>query len=117
MNVNQYFLIIILLMIFGGAFWYETQYGNIQIDRENDNEAIFAVASSSGQVYFSVTANGNVGIGSDVPMVTLEVAGPIRLTRESQMDCTPAIEGAISYNPNNQHFWGCAGTDWRQLDD
>lgn len=116
MNPNQYTLLIIVLVIFGGALWYESHYGGIQVNSESGTDAIFEIASSSGKTYFLVTNNGNIGIGTDAPMVTLEVAGPIRLTRESQMGCTAAFAGTISYNPNNQHFWGCDGSVWRQLD-
>jgi hypothetical protein len=77
--------------------------------------ALFTLATTSGPAAFIVTSTGKVGIGTSNPLATLEVAGPIRLTKKSA-GCDQNAEGEIAYNPDNKRFWGCDGVAWHQLD-
>jgi hypothetical protein len=108
-------LTLICLSLCGYLLWQSLQ---IQITSKNSNSPIFSVASSTGETYFTITADGKVGIGSTSanPATALEVAGPVRLTEKSSKPCSPAIEGAIAYNGDNKHFWGCNGRTWNILD-
>jgi hypothetical protein len=61
---------------------------------------------------------GNTGIGTTTPSVKLDVNGLIRVYQTSTTTCSASIEGSIFYNGTvgNKHFYGCDGTNWKQLD-
>ena len=109
-----------VLLICMGAFWlyYHKTFSNVEANAADTNGAIFTVATSTGETYFTVTSDGKVGIGRDTsdPVAALDVAGAIRLTKKSPDGCLNTMEGSIAYNPDNKHFWGCDGTQWRLLD-
>lgn len=90
---------VLLLVLVAGAIWYLHTPGRFP-----------------GAGNITVLPNGNVGIGTDHPMATLEVAGAIRLSRQSAEGCSATTTGEIAYNPDNKHFWGCDGEYWNQLD-
>lgn len=106
---------VILVAILIGLFFL-LRFLNIEIFKTQPYSALFSVASSTGVTYFTVMESGKVGFGTDNPQTGFEVAGPIRLTAKSPDGCTIASEGEIAYNPDNKHFWGCNGSEWRVLD-
>jgi len=114
MQRSSLIALIALLVVVVGIWYYES--GNPLHYNPSGSGPIFTVASSSGQTYLTVTADGKVGIGTEHPNTTLEVAGPIRLTKKSEEGCDLNTTGEIAYNPDNRHFWGCDGSAWLQLD-
>lgn len=108
-------LVIVVLAMSAYLIWQSMHF---QVASQNTSGPIFSVASSTGETFFTITADGKVGIGStsENPTTALEVAGPIRMTTKSSVSCSAAIEGTIAYNPDNKHFWGCNGNSWNMLD-
>lgn len=66
----------------------------------------------------SFSTSGKIGIATTTPATTLDVNGLIRVYQTSTTTCATAIEGSIFYNgtTGNKHFYGCDGTNWKQLD-
>ena len=106
--------IALLALVMLGVWYLHSR--NVEINPGNSSGPIFTVASSTGADYLTVTADGKVGVGTDVPQAPLDVAGAIRLSAKSAEGCGANTEGEIAYNPDNKHFWGCDGASWRQLD-
>jgi hypothetical protein len=106
---------ILIIAILIGLFFL-LKFLNIEIFKAQPYASLFSVASSTGVTYFTVMESGKVGFGTDNPQTGFEVAGPIRLTAKSPDGCAAWSEGEIAYNPDNKHFWGCNGTEWRALD-
>ena len=101
------------------AFHYYTAYvavSNIVVTPENSGDNIFQVASSTGDVYLTVTAGGKTGVNTAVPQTAFEVRGMARIYTSSSSPCTQSIEGAIAYDPLQKHFFGCTSDAWRRLD-
>ncbi len=62
--------------------------------------------------YFS----GNVGIGTTAPGAKLEVDGIIKTKERSSATCNETTKGGIYYDSDDNHFYGCNGSNWVQLD-
>jgi hypothetical protein len=103
----------LLILVIGGVVAYKNYTTN---SLQPLGEAIFTVKSATGTPLVTVTAGGRVGIGTEHPATSLEVAGPIRLTKKSSEGCSEQTAGMIAYNPDNRRFWGCNGYEWRALD-
>lgn len=86
------------------------------ISTQENTGYIFSVASSTGEGYFVVANNGNVGVNTDAPEVNLDIAGLLRSRWAFLPPCTKDIEGAMTYDRTTHHFTGCNGHDWRILD-
>ena len=54
-----------------------------------------------------------VGVGTYKPQAKLDVAGAVRVADDSSA-CTMTNRGTIRFSTN--HFYGCDGTTWKQLD-
>jgi hypothetical protein len=54
-----------------------------------------------------------VGVGTFKPQAKLDVAGAVRVADDSSA-CTTTNRGTIRFSGN--HFYGCDGTTWKQLD-
>ena len=54
-----------------------------------------------------------VGVGTYKPQAKLDVAGAVRVADDSSA-CTTTNRGTIRFSGN--HFYGCDGTTWKQLD-
>ncbi len=91
-------------------------FSGLSRDTANTSENIFQVASSTGDNYFTVTADGKVGVRNQAPTTALDVYGAVRAYDDATTSCTTAIEGAIVYQAFNKHFWGCDGIVWHRLD-
>ncbi|MBT4483765.1 MAG: polysaccharide deacetylase family protein [Candidatus Latescibacteria bacterium] len=59
---------------------------------------------------------GNVGIGTTTPATTLDVNGIIKTQPASSRTCNVNSAGGIYFDSDDDHFYGCNGTDWIQLD-
>jgi hypothetical protein len=86
------------------------------ITTQENTGYIFSVASSTGEGYFVVANNGNVGVNVVDPKVNFEVNGLIRAWWAFPPQCTKNIEGAFTYDRTTHHFVGCDGLVWRILD-
>lgn len=76
-------------------------------------------AWTCGAVFWESTSAGiavmgqNVGIGTEQPVVALDVAGAIRVG--SQAACGPATEGSLRYNTADKNMEFCDGAGWKPL--
>lgn len=82
----------------------------------NTGGPILAVGSSTGNVFFVVNNDGNVGVNTLKPAMNLDVTGIFRAWWAFVPRCTGDIEGAFTYDRVTHHFVGCNGHDWRVLD-
>lgn len=103
-------------LIVGGVWYWSIVSSSVIFDSADTSGNIFQVASSTGDNYLTVTANGKVGVRNQVPTVELDVYGMIRTYGAEPVECTTAIEGAIRYDALYKKFLGCNGVEWRRLD-
>lgn len=96
--------------------WFIQNPQGIAVDTADSSANIFQVASSTGDNYFTITADGKVGVRNQAPTTALDVYGVLRVYDHESYDCTYEIEGAIQYRGIDKHFWGCDGTTWHRLD-
>jgi len=89
-------------------------------------------SAGNGKMIFQTTGNGNdcqgncnrmtirgsgdVGVNTEEPKTTLEVNGVIKTTPRSTATCNTDTEGGFYYDSDTNHFYGCNGTSWVQLD-
>jgi len=103
-------------LVVGGVWFWNTNFSNVTLDDRDTSGNIFQVASSTGDNYFTVTADGKVGVRNQAPTTELDVYGMIRTYSTEPAECTTAIEGAIQYDAYHKKFLGCNGVEWRRLD-
>lgn len=65
---------------------------------------------------FSIADSGNVGIGTTTPEVALDVDGIIKTRERATATCDADAKGGIYFDSDDDHFYGCNGTSWIQLD-
>ncbi|MES2135424.1 MAG: hypothetical protein V4449_04245 [Patescibacteria group bacterium] len=104
------------MLLVGGGWYFQMSTSGIMRDSADTSGNIFQVASSTGDNYFTVTADGKVGVRNQAPTTELDVYGMIRTYSATSTECTSAIEGAIQYDAYNKKFFGCNGEEWRRLD-
>lgn len=109
--------VLILCVIAWHYYRAYSALSNVEVSTQDTSANIFEVASSTGDPYLTVTADGRVGVGLAFPQATLDVRGMARIYTSSSTPCTQAIEGALAYDPLQKHFFGCNGTSWRKLDE
>jgi len=116
MNKNLLIAFLLGALVVSMAWHLSGNLSGITIDSEDTSGNIFQVASSTGDNYFTVTADGKIGIRNQAPTTALDVYGVIRVYDDVSYECTLAIEGAIHYRGQDKRFWGCNGTSWQRLD-
>lgn len=103
-------------LVVGGVWFWSSNSSGIIFDSTDTSGNIFQVASSTGDNYFTVTADGKVGVRNQAPTTELDVYGMIRTYSTEPRECTTAIEGAIQYDAYHKKFLGCNGVEWLRLD-
>ncbi len=116
--MKKYYLIAFVLgaLMVGGVWYWSVNFSGIIVDSKDTSGNIFQIASSTGDNYLTVTADGKVGIDNQAPTTELDIYGVLRVYDDKPRECTTAIEGAIQYRGDNKHFWGCNGISWQKLD-
>ncbi len=69
-----------------------------------------------GGLIYGDLSGGNVGIGTAAPDTEFEVDGIIQTTPTASRTCDAAAQGGIMYDSDDNHFYGCNGSAWVQLD-
>ncbi|MFZ2154341.1 MAG: hypothetical protein WAV16_03875 [Candidatus Moraniibacteriota bacterium] len=64
----------------------------------------------------TVNRNGLIGIGTTDPKTKLEVDGIIKTKERATATCNADAKGGIYFDSDDNHFYGCNGTAWVQLD-
>lgn len=109
---------LVVILAFALYHYYQAyvSVSNFSINPQNSGDNIFQVASSTGEVYLTVRADGKVGVNTAVPQTALDIRGMARVYTSDITPCTKEIEGAIAYDPYTEHFIGCNSFEWRRLD-
>jgi hypothetical protein len=107
----------LLIVVVGIGGWYVGSRHSPVGTGADTSGPIFSVATSSGETYFIVGADGKVGVNTPSPVTTLDVFGSIRVLETATTTCDGGRAGTILYNAGNQKFWGCNGTEWHRLDE
>lgn len=110
------FAVALVAGIIGGYLGSRLSQLPISSSPVNAGVPIFAVASSTGDVFFLVNSDGHVGVNTLQPATNLDVTGIFRAWWAFVPPCTLEIEGAFTYDRTTHHFVGCNGHDWRVLD-
>jgi len=58
----------------------------------------------------------NIGVGTTSPATKLDVNGIIKTQPASSRICEANVRGGIMYDSDDNHFYGCNGSEWIQLD-
>ena len=96
-----------------------TPWGKLSVTQTGTADApafIVEDSASPDTTPFIIDQTGAVGIGTSTPAAALDVNGLIRVYQTATTTCAASIEGAIFYNSENNHFWGCDGANWNKLD-
>ncbi len=64
----------------------------------------------------TIFSTGNVGIATTSPATKLDVNGIIKTQPASSRTCNADAQGGIMYDSDDNHFYGCNGSAWVQLD-
>ncbi|WP_373997870.1 hypothetical protein [Bdellovibrio bacteriovorus] len=75
------------------------------------NHYLSGDGSNSG---IGITASGNVGVGTNAPVTTLDARGEVRIGNTGA-SCSGAIEGATRYNSTSKKLEFCDGSTWRPV--
>lgn len=110
---------LLLVPLLGQAAWKVSDNSRSTVTPDEYN----AIVRTLWDVFRDQTPSGDLlstwGIGEKNPDVTLDVAGTVKVG-DSQQTCTSDTRGVISYHieggDTENHFWGCNGSTWKQLD-
>ena len=88
----------------------------LEIVNPNSSQPILILKDDQKNLVLKVSNEGKVGIKVSNPKAELEVDGIIRVLPRNGAVCNHQYEGAIYYDVNFKHLYGCNGTSWVQLD-
>jgi len=99
---------------------YSTAFGR---KIEVTGEYSFGISLDNPVTAYELTASntmaimgGNVGIATTSPATALDVNGIIKTQPASARTCNTLAQGGIMYDSDDNHFYGCNGSTWLQLD-
>ncbi|MBU4536698.1 hypothetical protein KJ603_01510 [Patescibacteria group bacterium] len=88
-----------------------------------NSQTIFLDGTEGGVTMYSnqtgsliIQSNEYVGIGTTTPATKLEVNGIIKTTPRATATCDSNSQGGTYFDSDDNHFYGCNGTTWIQLD-
>ena len=88
----------------------------LEIVNPESSQPILTLKDDQENLVLKVLNEGKVGIKVSNPKAEFEVDGMIRVLPRSGAVCNSQYEGAIYYDADDQHLYGCNGTSWVQLD-
>ena len=88
----------------------------LEIVNPNSSQPILTLKDDQENLVLKVLNEGKVGVKVSNPKAEFEVDGMIRVLPRSGAVCNSQYEGAIYYDADDQHLYGCNGTSWVQLD-
>ncbi|MCE5249414.1 hypothetical protein LLG96_04255 [bacterium] len=105
--------------IYNNGYASETQFG-IRIQKRGTGsyrDFVFDQYDGTTKTPILVLKSSrNVGIGTFSPTTALDVAGVIKTRPTSTATCDTDVAGGIYFDSDDNHFYGCNGTAWVQLD-
>jgi uncharacterized protein (TIGR02145 family) len=71
------------------------------------------ISSDGGDEGLYIDSQGNVGINNNSPKTELDIQGSVKTSFKDE-ECTPDLEGAQRYSPDQKAMNYCDGENWRQ---
>jgi len=99
----------------GSDAFYVNNRMRIDTDADKSKSILYGQMATAPEDQI-LTINAKVGISTITPAVALDVNGMIRTRPASSRTCNAQAEGGIMYDSDVNHFYGCNGSVWVQLD-
>lgn len=99
-----------------GHFSYDVSGWNFEV-RDDSNVLIGSMSQLTNTDDLRISADkGKLRLDSEDGIVQIENDQVLRLAPASMPPCNSSREGSIYYRDVSDHFYGCNGTTWKQLD-
>ena len=89
---------------------------SIQVLQNNYYNNATNLTDAGTATFIINNVSGKMGIGTTTPAMELDVNGRIRTQPAASATCNNTAKGAIYYDSDDDHFYGCDGSAWNQLD-